>query len=371
MNFEFPEELIALRDEFRGFVADHKPIELVRRGLDGQQPCDLALWKKTAELGWTGTTIAEAYGGTALGYELLCLVAEECGRTLVPLPFSSAVYLASEAIQLAGTEAQKQSYLPRIVAGAVATFALAEGPGDPDASDIKTAATAGSISGVKMPVLDADVGEFAVVAAREGSNVGLYLVDLRGPGVERQGLESLDPSRSLSKVTFKDAPAERLGEGKGDWSVIRAILERAAILLSFEQLGGAQACLDMATEYAKQRYAFGRPIGSFQAIKHRLADVYVAVELARANAYYGAWAISAGAADLAIAAASTRVCATAAFEFASKENIQVHGGVGCTWEYDCHLYYRRSKLLGLMLGGPSYWKNYLIDQLEASDAGKS
>lgn len=369
MNFEFPEELISLRDEFRGFVADHKPMELVRRGLEGQQACDLGLWKKTAELGWTGTTIAEAYGGTALGYELLCLVAEECGRTLVPLPFSSTVYLASEAIQLAGSEAQKQSYLPRIVAGAVASFALAEGPGDPGEAAIKTQVKAGRISGVKMPVLDADVGDFAVVVARAGSGVGLYLVDLKGPGVERQGLESLDPSRSLSKLTFKEAPAEALG--KSDWGTIRTVLDRAAILVSFEQLGGAQACLDMATEYAKQRYAFGRPIGSFQAIKHRLADVYVAVELARANAYYGAWAISAGAADLAVAAASTRVCATAAFEFASKENIQVHGGVGCTWEYDCHLYYRRSKLLGLMLGGPSYWKNSLIDEFEAAGAGKN
>lgn len=370
MNFEFSDELIALRDEFRTFVTDHKPIELVRRGLDKEQSCDLTLWKKAAGLGWTGATIDESFGGTGLGYELLCLLAEETGRTLAPLPFSTTLYLAAEAIKLAGSEGQKRTYLPAIVEGSAATFALLEGPGDPDPLAIQASVKGSALNGSKMPVLDADISDFVIVAARDDRDIGLYMVDLKGPGVERRALESLDPSRSLSRLTFRDAPAERLAAGPGGWESIRAVLDKAAILLAFEQLGGAQACLDMGVEYAKQRYAFGRPIGSFQALKHKLADMYVAIELARANAYYGAYAISAGAADLKTAAAAARIAATTAFEFAAQENVQVHGGLGFTWDLDCHLYLRRSKLLALVLGSTAWWREGLVDELEASNAAE-
>jgi alkylation response protein AidB-like acyl-CoA dehydrogenase len=189
------------------------------------------------------------------------------------------------------------------------------------------------------------------------------VAELGAPGVRRSRLKTIDPGRSQAKIVFDAVPVERLEAAHG-FGTIGALLDRAAILIAFEQVGGAQACLDMAKAYAMERYAFGRPIASFQAIKHKLADVYVAIELARSNAYYGAWAISTGAADLPVAAAAARVSATEAFHLASKENIQTHGGIGFTWEADCHFYYRRSKLLAAALGSAPYWKDRLIAALE-------
>src|SRR6202034_675401 len=163
-------------------------------------------------------------------------------------------------------------------------------------------------------------------------------------------------------------PAERLGEAGEGLSLAEALLERAAVLLAFEQLGGADRALEMAKGYALERYAFGRPIGGYQAIKHKLADMYVKNELARSNAYYGAWALASDAAELPLAAAAARVAATEAFHLASKENIQTHGGMGFTWEVDCHLYYRRSKHLALTLGSAPWWQDRLITELEARNA---
>ena len=178
----------------------------------------------------------------------------------------------------------------------------------------------------------------------------------------------VDPSCDHAKIDFDDAPAMVLGPAGQAWETVRRLLDRAAILTAFEQVGGASASLEMATAYAKERFAFGRPIGSFQAIKHKLADVYVATELARSNAYYAAWALSADAAELPLAAATARVSATDAFFLAAKENIQVHGGVGFTWDYDCHLFYRRAKLLALSLGSQRYWKDRVVAELETRNA---
>ncbi len=200
---------------------------------------------------------------------------------------------------------------------------------------------------------------------RKNGRPGLFLVDLTGPGVARETVATIDPSRDHAKLVFTDALAERLGEDGDGWELTRRLLDRAAVLIAFEQIGGAQACLDMARDYALERYAFGRPIGSFQAIKHKLADVYIATELARSNAYYGAWALATEAAELPLAAAAARVAATEAFHLASKENIQTHGGMGFTWETDCHLYYRRSKHLALTLGSAPWWQDRVIAELEA------
>jgi alkylation response protein AidB-like acyl-CoA dehydrogenase len=195
--------------------------------------------------------------------------------------------------------------------------------------------------------------------------VSLYLVDLHGAGVSRTPLSTVDPTRSVAAVTLASAPAEPLGASGTGWAVIDRVLDRAAVLVAFEQVGGGQAALDMARDYALGRFAFGRPIASFQAIKHKLADMYVAVELARSNAYYGAWALSTDAPELPVAAAAARVSATEAYFHAAKESIQTHGGMGFTWEFDCHLHYRRAKLLGLMLGGLPRWKDLLIARIEA------
>ena len=181
-------------------------------------------------------------------------------------------------------------------------------------------------------------------------------------------METIDPTRSHARLTFAGAPADRLGAAGEGWAILTQVYDRAAILTAFEQVGGADRALEMARDYALERMAFGRPIGSFQAIKHMLADMYVAATLARSNAYYGAWALSTDAAELSEAAATARVSATQAFQHCSKNNIQVHGGMGFTWAFDCHLYYRRSNLLALNLGGLSQWEDKLIERMRAKNA---
>jgi alkylation response protein AidB-like acyl-CoA dehydrogenase len=207
-----------------------------------------------------------------------------------------------------------------------------------------------------------------VVLAKDGAGLSLVLVDLNQSGVTRTTLKTVDPTRGHAKLEFKGAKAERLGALGQGWALAEAVLDRAATLIAFEQIGGSHACLEMATEYAKSRYAFSRPIGSFQAIKHKLADMYVALEVARSNAYYGAWALSTEAAELPFAAAAARAAASDAYYLCAKENIQTHGGMGFTWEVDCHLFYRRAKLLALQAGSPAVWKEKLVKRLEQRNA---
>jgi alkylation response protein AidB-like acyl-CoA dehydrogenase len=224
----------------------------------------------------------------------------------------------------------------------------------------------GRLSGAKWPVADGTIAHIAVVVARdEAGEIALYLTPLAG--VARRELKTLDPTRDQARFDLDGTVAEKLPQ-TGGWAAVQRLLDRAAILFAFEQVGGADASLQMARGYAMERFAFGRPIGSFQAIKHKLADMYVALELARSNAYYGAWALATDAAELPLAAAVARVSATDAFHLASKENIQTHGGIGFTWAVDCHLFYRRSKQLGLALGGAPFWKNRLVDLLETRNA---
>jgi alkylation response protein AidB-like acyl-CoA dehydrogenase len=375
MNFDFSDDAKLLRDEAGRLLREQATPTAVRRILEGEAAYDAALWQRVAAMGWLGTAVPEEFGGAGLGYEGLCVLAEQLGRCVAPVPFSSSVYLATEAILLAGSAEQKRRLLPGLASGQrIGTLALAEGPGNPHPARIRTAVTRGKVSGTKLPVPDGSVADLAVVVAQAGGETGLYLVELGGAGVARQALKTVDPTRNHARLEFSGAPAERLGaegkraQGKGaegaGWEAVRCVLDRAAVLVAFEQVGGAQACLDMARAYAQERYAFGRPIGSFQAIKHKLADVYIAVELARSNAMFGAWALATAAPELPLAAAAARVSATDAFHLASKENIQTHGGMGFTWESDCHLYYRRAKLLALMLGSAPYWKDRLISELE-------
>jgi len=366
MNFDFSEEQYLLRDQARKFLDDRSTSAVVRAVLeDDKKPYDMELWHEMAELGWIGAIIPEEYGGAGMTGEDLCVIAEELGRSLAPTPFSSSVYMATEAILMAGTEVQKSELLPAMAAGEqIGCFAVSEGVGVANADSIKMRIFDGTVDGTKIPVADGDVADFAIVLARAGSDLSLYIVDLCGDGVSRKSVETIDPSRSHAEIIFDKATAEPLGASGAGWEITQAVFDRAAILIAFEQVGGAQACLDMATEYAKNRFAFGRPIGSFQAIKHKLADIYIDVELARANAYYGAWALATDAPDLSTAAAAARVAASEAYNHAARENIQTHGGMGFTWEFDCHLYYRRAKLLSLALGGERRWKDRLVSLLE-------
>jgi acyl-CoA dehydrogenase len=363
-----------LRDSARKFLSEKCTTKTVRKVFEGAQGHDKDLWKQIAEMGWLGTAIPEEFGGLGLGYLELCVVAEELGRALAPVPFSSTVYLFAEAILAAGTDEQKKKYLPKIAGGElIGTFARAEGPGAVTPKSTRTAFKGGKLSGKKIAVVDGMDADFAIVLARSSDDAGergtaLAIVDLKGAGVKRRAEDSIDPSRKHAEITFENAGAEALGKAGEGWEITSRVLDRAAIMTAFEQVGGADICLAQAKDYAMQRYAFGRLIGSYQAIKHKLADMYVNTELARSNAYYGAWALSTNARELPLAAAAARVSATQAFDYASKENTQTHGGIGYTWEMDCHLFYKRSRELGLGLGPQRTWKDKLVSQLELSNA---
>jgi alkylation response protein AidB-like acyl-CoA dehydrogenase len=375
MNFDFSDDQKQLRDQARRFLTEQSPPRAVRAVLEGGAPYDRALWKGLAEMGFLGVAIPEAFGGAGAGHLELCVIAEEIGRVAAPVPFASTVYLAAEAIMLAGNDAQKAAWLPRIAAGeAIGALALFEGAGNPAPRAIKAVASNDMISGVKLPVADGAIADVAIVAARTAttgrdSDIALFLVDLNGPGVARRALSTIDQAHGHAEIVFDNCKAEPLGPAGEGWSLLTRVLDRAAVLTAFEQLGGADRTLEMGRDYALDRVAFGRPIGSFQAVKHMLADMYVAATLARSNCYYGAWALSTAAAELPQAAATARVSATQAFQHCAKNNIQVHGGMGFTWEADCHLYYRRANALALSLGSLSYWENQLIDRMRVRNAG--
>ncbi len=371
MNFEFSDEQNMLREQAQGFLADNCPTTVVRRILDGDESYDADLWTKVAEMGWTATVIPEEYDGLGLSYLELCVIAEELGRALAPVPFSSSVYLATEALLKAGSDAQKKAHLPGLASGStIGCFALAETAGQNSPATLQTTTNGNAISGQKIPVADGDIADFAIVIASSSSGDGAsaYIVDLNQSSVSRELVSTIDPSRSHARITFDGAEADLLGnEGEG-WSLVQQLFDRAAVLFAWEQVGGADTALNMAKEYAMGRFAFGRPIATYQAIKHKLANIYVKNTLARSNCYYGAWALSTDASELPIAAATARVSAVQAYYFASKENIQTHGGMGFTWEFDCQFPYRRSKLLATNIGSEAVWQDKLISAIEADRA---
>lgn len=373
MNFDYTEDQKSLKDEARRYLAAVSPITVVRAVLEaGADGCDLDLWKRIGEQGWCAAAIPESYGGLEMGYVELCALAEELGRALAPVPFASTVYGFAEALLMAGSDAQKDEVLPQVCAGElIGTLAVSEGPGVLTADRIATRFANGGIFGTKIPVADGQVADRAIVLAVSDDGPGLYLVDLKGEGVVREKVSTIDPTRGEARIVFDDAPAEPLGDGADALAVLSKIEDRTAVLLAFEQLGGADRCLEMARDYALERYAFGRQIGSYQAIKHKLADVFVKNEVARANAYYGAWALSTNAPELPLAAAAARVAACEAYWHAAKENIQTHGGIGFTWEADCHFFYRRARHLGLVIGSPRDWKRRLATRLEARVAAEA
>ena len=365
MDFDYSDEQKQLKQEARRFLDAECPSSVVHRSLDqAQGSFDKNLWRKLADLGWLGAVIPEQLGGSGLGYVELCGIAEEMGRAMVPLPISSTVYLFAEALMLAGSPEQQAKWLPLVAAGKViGCLATSEGPG-PLGNRLPTAAVeTGKLRGVKVPVTDGAVADIAIVLAMEAGQQGLFLVDLRQDGVRRVSLSSLDDSRGLGRLSFDNARAERLGSHGAGRQLVDQLFDRTAVLIAFEQTGGADRCLEMAREYALQRHTFGRLIGSYQAIKHRLADMYVRNELARSNAYYAAWALASNSPDLAVAAAAARIAASHAYGFAAKENIQIHGGFGFTWEADPQLHFRRARHLSLVCGAPAVWSERLVASL--------
>jgi acyl-CoA dehydrogenase len=361
MNFDFSDDQKLLKEQVRKFLTDKCPMKVVRRVLDGSETHADEVWKGLVELGVPATNIPEEFGGLGLTPLELCVIAEEIGRATAPVPFETSVVLATEALKLAGSEAQKKKWLPLLAQGkATGTLAVSEGPQPPKPRNITTTFGGGKLNGKKVPVADGESATFAVVLARNS----LVLVDLSQKAVTKRRVETIDPARKHAELTFNDAAAELLGaEGEG-WRLLERLYDAAAVYFAFAQVGGAEAAMWMARDYALQRQAFGRAIGSYQAIKHKLADCYVKLELARSNAYYGAMMLTDGGADLPLAAAAARIAATEAYDFAAKENIQTHGGIGFTWEADTQFHLRRAKLLALSIGGPMAWKDKLVSRLE-------
>lgn len=366
MNFKFDEDQEMMRDSAKRLLADLSPLSSVHKILDSDLNYDENLWKNVAEAGWLGTAIPEEFGGAGLGYLELAVLSEEMGRSLACIPFASSIYLAAEMLLDSGSEQQKKAWLPKLASGeAIATYAYAE-KGRIDTGGVRVKAQGNKLTGTKSPVTDGLCADIALVSCQDDKGVSLYLVDLNGPGVKREPIKTMDNTRKQARLVFDGAEGERVGNGGDGGAIQGRVFDKAAGLFTFEQVGGSQACLDMATAYAKERYAFGRAIGSFQAIKHRLADMFVKTEMARSNAYYAAWALASSPKDVPLASAHARVLGLDAFAFAAEENVQIHGGIGFTWEADPHLYMKRCKHLESQLGGKIVWRERLMRHIEAA-----
>ena len=369
MNFDFSDDQKMLKEQIRRFLEDKCSLAHTREILEGDADYSKTVWQGLMELGVAGASIPEEYGGLGLGALELCVVAEELGRAVAPVPFSSSIYMAAEALRLYGTHEQKEAWLPKLASGEViGTMAASEGTQAPSPKNIQTQISNGKLSGHKIPVADGNIATLAIVLCQDGASHSLALVDLTADGVSRETVSTIDPTRGHATIDFKDAKAEVLGGASGEgWAQYLRIENGAAVLCAFEQVGGAEAAMNMAKEYALERFAFGRQIGSYQAIKHKIADMYVKLELARGNCYYGAMVLATDGHDLAIAAAASRVAATEAYRYASQENIQVHGGIGFTWEANPQFHYRRAKLLALNLGSSARWKDRLVTELQRNN----
>ena len=370
MNFDFSEEQKLIQSEAKKFLKERCDLERVRQIMDDENLThDATLWEEVIKLGWPAIAIGEEYGGLGLGYLELCVLAQEMGRALAPIPFASSIYLFSEALKLSDDPELRAKLLPKIASGEhIGCVAIVEQAGAAIGDRPNCTVNNGKVTGVKPAVTDGEIANSGVVSAvSANSEIRLYLVDLTHSSVEKQAVNTLDPSRPHANLTFNDSPAEEVKLDENCLEFLRKLYDKAAVLMAFEQVGGAEACLKMGLSYTQQRFAFGRQVASFQAIKHKFADMFVANEIAKANAYYAAWALSSNAPELPLAAATARVSASEAYFLSAKENLQAHGGMGYTWEFDCHLYYRRAQALSLMLGGMPYWKDRLAEQLLADE----
>jgi alkylation response protein AidB-like acyl-CoA dehydrogenase len=375
MNFGFTEEQELLRKTARDFLAERAPMKRVREVMEGPDTRDPELWRRMAELGWTGLALPEALGGAGLSLVELCIVLEELGRCLAPVPFLPTV-IAAAAILEAGDEAQRAQWLPRIASGELAaSLALTEGRGSDAPADLQLAAKRSGggyeLSGSKLFVPDGGDADLFVVVARTGGEgeqgLGLFVVPRDTRGLSCEALRALDPLRPLHRLDFQNAgvPAANLLGGDGDaWPRIERILDRARVMICAEMLGGAEKCLEDSVAYAKERVQFGKPIGVHQAIKHKCADMLFQVESSRSITYYAAWAAREDASDAALAAAMAKAYVSDAYRFVSAENIQIHGGVGFTWEYDCHLYFKRAKCDEVWLGDGTLQRERVARLLE-------
>ncbi len=370
VTFALTEEQDMLRKVTRQFLDEQAPITNVRELAESDADHDPELWKAGAELGWHGLAIPEQYGGVGYSFVELSIVLEEMGRSLFPGPFLSTVVQASNVILDASSEEQKQRYLPAIAAGeSIMTMALFESPHASAPADVAmTAVRDGdgwTLDGEKRWVLDADLADTFIVAAVTDNGLSLFLVDADTPGIEVEMTPSLDTTRREGTVTFADAhiAADKLLGAEGAAApVLDRVLALTSVALAVEQVGGAQWCLETAVAYAKERYQFGRPIGSFQAVKHKCADMLVAVEHAKSAAYYAA-RVTDDPDELAIAAPLAKAVCSEAYLKAAGDALQIHGGIGFTWDHDLHYFLKRAKSTSLLFGGVREQRRRLGDAL--------
>jgi len=372
MDLTFSEEQDELRKVVRSFLAKHSDEATVRRLADDPQGHDPVVWRRMAgELGLQGLAVPEEYGGSGFGYVDLGIVFEEAGRALLGGPYFATVALAAEALLRCADEQARHDFLPGIASGeTVATLALTEDSGHWDEQGIRLTAVsdetgAWRLTGGKTYVPDGHLADLLLVAARTSSGISLLAVETAdAPGLTRTPLPTLDQTRKQARIEFTDTPARLLGPEGAAWPALEGTLATAAVLLAAEQVGGAAAALDAAVEYAKIREQYGRPIGSFQGIKHKCADMLMEIESARSAAYGGLWALDAGdETEIAIAAALAQAFCSEAFTKVAADNIQVHGGIGFTWEHPAHLYFKRAKSSEVLLGTPSYHRELLAARL--------
>jgi alkylation response protein AidB-like acyl-CoA dehydrogenase len=369
VNFAFNEEQEELRKTVRQFLEAKSPESAVREQMDTETGFDPAVWSQMGEqMGLQGLIVPEEFGGSGYGYIELIVVLEEMGRALLCALFFSTEVLAANTLIHSGDDAAKAAHLPGIAAGeTIATLAFTEANGRWDEAGIEATATADGdawkISGTKMYVLDGHTADLLIVAARTSAGVSLFAVDGGAAGVTRTPLATMDQTRKQAKVELADAPGTLIGTDGEGWATLERVLDLAAVGLAAEQVGGAQFVLEMAVQYAKDRVQFGRPIGSFQAIKHKCADMLLEVESAKSAAYYAGWAASELNDELPAVASLAKAYCSEAYFHAAAENIQIHGGIGFTWEHPAHLYFKRAKSSELLFGDPTYHRELLAQRI--------
>ncbi len=378
MDFGFSPEQEQIRESARGFLAAECPMTLVRTLMEDERGHSADLWKKMAALGWMGLVFPEQYGGAGLTWVDLVVVLEEMGRVVMPGPFFATVVLGGATILDGGNEEQKRTLLPAIAEGTLtATLALLEPSARWDASGIACAARKDGkgyrLKGTKLFVNDAQVADKIICAARLGDSTGaadasgisLFIVEAKAAGVRIAPLKTMDQTRKLAEVALDDVAvdgAAMIGAPGGGWPIIERVIDRGKVALCAEMCGGAQRVLDMSVEYAKVREQFGRPIGSFQAIQHKCANMLVDVESAKSATYYAAWAVANDVPEARLAAAMAKAYCSDAYRRTAGEGIQIHGGIGFTWEHDMHLYFKRAKSSEVTFGDAT-WNRELVAQL--------
>lgn len=375
MNFGWNDEQVALKDSARKFLEANSSCERNLAVMQTESGFNPETWQQLcSELGWTALTIPETYGGFGLSYSFLVALMEEMGRYLFSAPYFSSVCLGANALLLGGTESQKETYLPGIASGEKrATLAYLESDGTWGEPTIHTTAEATGdgyvLNGTKAFVLDGHTADILIVAAKNDDGLGLFIVEAGTNGVQTNYTPTMDQTRKQASVELKNVALSTdalLGSFQDGQQVLDQTLQLASVALAAEQLGAAERCLETAVEYSKTRVQFGRAIGSFQAIKHKCANMMVKVESARSAAYYAGWVASEMPEELPLAAAQAKSYCSEAFFYCAAENIQIHGGIGFTWEHEAHLYFKRASGTQTLLGTPQEHREFIANELGLS-----